>query len=88
MHSSNKKKKYHLLLATPEMQLNMDQAPVDLRQVTVLSKGDWDRIQKQLHRKQIEEEIIRKKHAEIEDRKQKSDEMVKDWGNTIIVSTA
>lgn len=66
----------------------MDQAPVDIRQVTVLSKGDWDRIQKQLHRKQIEEDIIRKKQAEIEDRKQKSDEMVKDWGNTIIVSTA
>lgn len=60
---------------------------VDLRQVTVLSKADWERIQNQLHRKQIEEERIRRKQAEIDEKKMKSKEMVDTWGNTIIVST-
>ena len=77
--------------ATPELPLPMDQGMrmgdgVDLRQVTVLSKGDWERIQTQLHRKQIEEDRIRRKHEEIEERKKKSKEMVDNWGNTIIVS--
>ncbi|XP_052096126.1 cilia- and flagella- associated protein 210-like [Mytilus californianus] len=57
---------------------------VDLRQVTVLSKGDWERIQTQLHRKQIEEDRIRRKQAEIDEKKKKSKEMVDTWGNTII----
>lgn len=74
------------------MPLNLEQPGmrvgdgVDLRQVTVLSKADWDRIQTQLHRKQIEEERIRRKQAEIDEKKKKSKEMVDTWGNTIIVS--
>lgn len=55
----------------------------DLRQVTILSKTDWDRIQKQLHRKQIEEERLRKIREEREERKNKSKEVVQHWGNTI-----
>ncbi|XP_060066979.1 cilia- and flagella- associated protein 210-like [Ylistrum balloti] len=55
----------------------------DLRQVTVLSKEDWDRIQMQLHRKQIEEERTRKIREEREEKQKKSNEMIKDWGNTI-----
>ncbi|XP_060553680.1 cilia- and flagella- associated protein 210-like [Ruditapes philippinarum] len=55
----------------------------DLRQVTILSKSDWDRIQTQLHRKQIEEERLRKIREEREERKNKSKEVVQHWGNTI-----
>lgn len=55
----------------------------DLRQVTILSKTDWERIQQQLHRKQIEEERMRKIREERDDRKNKSKEVVQHWGNTI-----
>ena len=58
----------------------------DLRQVTVLSKGDWERIQQQLYRKQIEEERLQKMIREREERKAKSKEVVQHWGNTIAVS--
>ncbi|OWF35640.1 coiled-coil domain-containing protein 173-like [Mizuhopecten yessoensis] len=56
----------------------------DLRQVTVLSKNDWERIQMQLHRKQIEEERTRKIREEKEEKQKMSKEMIKDWGNTIV----
>lgn len=73
---------------TPEMSIEQPGMRmgegVDLRQVTVLSKGDWERIQTQLHRKQIEEDRIRRKQAEIDEKKKKSKEMVDTWGNTII----
>ncbi|KAL4222019.1 hypothetical protein ACF0H5_018064 [Mactra antiquata] len=55
----------------------------DLRQVTILSRGDWDRIQQQLHRKQIEEARLRKIKEEREERKNKSKDRVQNWGNTI-----
>lgn len=55
----------------------------DLRQVTILSKTDWDRIQQQLNRKQIEEARLRKVREEREERKNKSKEVVQHWGNTI-----
>ncbi|XP_053373557.1 cilia- and flagella- associated protein 210-like [Mercenaria mercenaria] len=55
----------------------------DLREVTILSKTDWDRIQRQLHRKEIEEERLRKIREEREELKHKSKELVKHWGNTI-----
>lgn len=58
----------------------------DLRQVTVLGRGDWDRIQTQLNRRQIEEARIQKLKAEREQMKLKSKELVKNWGNTIVVS--
>lgn len=57
----------------------------DLRQVTVLSKADWERIQTQLHRKQIEEERTQKIREEREEKQRRSKEMIKDWGNTIAV---
>ena len=63
------------------------QMGVDVRQVTILSKGDWDRIQQQLHRKQIEEDRLRRIKEERENRKNQSKELVKNWGNTIAVST-
>ena len=58
----------------------------DLRQVTVLSKTDWERIQQQLYRKQIEEERLQTMIREREERKAKSKEVVQHWGNTIAVS--
>lgn len=81
---------FYLYLATPEIPaeqpgIRMGEG-VDLRQVTVLSKGDWERIQSQLHRKQIDEDRERRKQAEIDEKKKKSKEMVDTWGNTIIVS--
>ena len=77
--------------ATPEMPSQYEggmQLPdgTDLRQVTVLSKSDWERIQQQLHRKQIEEERLQKMIREREERKAKSKEVVQHWGNTIAVS--
>ena len=78
--------------ATPELPSQYEgsgmQLPdgTDLRQVTVLSKGDWERIQQQLYRKQIEEERLQKMIQEREERKAKSKEVVQHWGNTIAVS--
>ena len=58
----------------------------DLRQVTVLSKTDWERIEQELNRKQIQDEMVRKIREEREEQKRKSKEIVKNWGNTIAVS--
>jgi len=55
----------------------------DLRQVTVLSKTDWERIEQELNRKQIQDEMVRKIREEREEQKRKSKEIVKNWGNTI-----
>ena len=82
-------------LGTPELPSHYEgsgtgmQLPdgTDLRQVTVLSKGDWERIQQQLYRKQIEEERLQKMVREREERKAKSKETVQHWGNTIAVSS-
>lgn len=76
---------------TPELPDMLHQGMVlpdgtDLRQVTVLSKGDWDRINKQLNRNQIEHDRLSKIHHEQESLKEKSRDMVKNWGNTIAVS--
>ncbi|KAL5007785.1 hypothetical protein ScPMuIL_016591 [Solemya velum] len=73
---------------TPEIPSLMQQGMMlpdgtDLRQVTVLSKVDWERINKQLNRKQIEHEHMSKMRFEQESLKAKSREMVKNWGNTI-----
>lgn len=57
----------------------------DLRQVTVLSKADWERIQKQLYRKQMEEERVKRIREENEDQMRRAKEMTKDWSNTITV---
>ncbi|XP_062566128.1 cilia- and flagella- associated protein 210-like [Saccostrea cucullata] len=55
----------------------------DLRDVTILSKNEWNRIQQELYKRQIEEERMRRMREEKENRKQMSKEMVKNWGNTI-----
>ena len=62
------------------------QEVADIRQVTILSKADWERIHNQLNRKQIEEERLRKIREEREGRKNRSKEQVQNWGNTIAVS--
>ena len=56
----------------------------DLRQVTVLSKGEWDRIERELNRRQIEEERVRRIRKQHEEQKQKSRELVKSWGLSLI----
>lgn len=60
----------------------------DLRQVTVLSKAEWERIHLALNRRQIEEERIRQIKMEHEEQKKKSKELVKSWGNTMQGSRA
>lgn len=55
----------------------------DIRDVTILSKSEWNRIQQELHKRQIEEERMRRLREEKENRKQMSKEMVQHWGNTI-----
>ncbi|KAI8793239.1 cilia- and flagella- associated protein 210-like [Biomphalaria glabrata] len=55
----------------------------DLRQVTVLTKQDWERIENELNYKQIQEEMIRKMREEREEQKRKSKELIKNWANTI-----
>ena len=60
----------------------------DLRQVTVLSKQDWERIECELNRKKIQDEMVRKIREDREEQKRKSKEIIKNWGNTIAVSFA
>lgn len=57
-----------------------------LRDVTILSKSEWNRIQQELYKRQIEDEKIKRLREEKENRKHMSKEMVKNWGNTIAVS--
>ncbi|PVD29918.1 hypothetical protein C0Q70_09177 [Pomacea canaliculata] len=72
--------------ATPEL----PQAPggmilpdgTDLRQMTVLSKAEWLRIQEELNRRHIEEEQLKRIRNEREEQKKRSKEMVKNWSNT------
>lgn len=55
----------------------------DLRQVTVLSKTDWQRIEQELNRKQIQDDLVRKIREDREEQKRKSKDIIKNWGNTI-----
>ncbi|XP_013402738.1 coiled-coil domain-containing protein 173-like [Lingula anatina] len=55
----------------------------DLRQVTVLTQGDWGRINMQLNRGQIEAEERRRRREEKEAVKKMSKDKVKNWTNTI-----
>jgi hypothetical protein len=57
----------------------------DLRQVTVLGRGDWERIQFQLNKRQIEKERMQKAREERENLHQMSKEAVNNWTNTIQV---
>lgn len=58
----------------------------DLRDVTVLSKGDWDRIQYQLNKQMIEQERLRRIREDKDKMHELSKEKVKNWTNTIVVS--
>ena len=58
----------------------------DLRQMTVLSAGDWDRIQMQLNKRKIEEERHRRAREEKERLHDLSKNQIKNWANTIAVS--
>ena len=59
----------------------------ELRHVTILSKGDWDRIQFQLNKRVIEQERAANAQKEKERLHALSKEKVKNWGNTIAVSS-
>jgi len=54
--------------------------------MVVLSGKEWDRINQQLYRRQIEQERIKSIREEKEARKALSKDMVKDWPNTLEVS--
>ena len=64
--------------------IKMDSA--DIRQMTILSKADWDRIQMQLNKQALEEERIRKTREEKERLRELSKQQIKNWTNTIAVS--
>ena len=58
---------------------------VNLRQVTVLSKTDWEGIQHRLNKRQIEAERIRQIQEEKRRLHELSLERVKNWSNTVYV---
>ena len=56
-----------------------------LKDMIVLSGKEWDRINQQLYRRQLEQERIKAIREEKEARKALSKDMVKDWPNTLEV---
>lgn len=56
-----------------------------LKDTLVISGKDWDRINEQLYRRQLEQERIKAIREEKEARKALSKDMVKDWPNTLEV---
>jgi len=54
-----------------------------LKDTLVMSGKEWDRINQQLYRRQLEQEKIKAIREEKEARKQLSKDMVKDWPNTL-----
>lgn len=60
--------------------------PPDLRQVTVLTKADWLRIQDELNRVNRDKESMREAANQREALHLQSTEVVKLWSNTIAVS--
>ena len=75
-------------MQTEDMQLNGMGFPTgtDLKNVTVLGRGDWERIQFQLNKRVIEQEKMRKIREEKEKLHEISKEAVKNWTNTVKVS--
>ncbi len=57
-----------------------------LLQMCILSKNDWNRIQMQLHKRQIEEERRRIALEEKNEKHERSLAETKNWANTIAVS--
>lgn len=74
-----------LLVSSAEEASRMVQPP-DLRQVTVLTKADWLRIQDELNRVNRDKESIREAANQREALHLQSTEVVKLWSNTIAVS--
>ena len=62
-------------------------ASAELKQVTVLSKTDWDRIEAHLNRRHLENEKARKDLEERQHLHELSMEKVKNWSNTVYVSS-
>ena len=60
--------------------------PPDLRQVTVLTKSEWLRIQDELNRVNRDEERVREAAKQREALHLESKEVVKLWSNSIAVS--
>lgn len=60
--------------------------PPDLRQITVLTKAEWLRIQDELNKVHKEEESVREAAKQREALHLQSKEVVKLWPNTIAVS--
>ncbi len=60
--------------------------PPDLRQVTVLTKADWQRIQDKLNRVNKDKQSLREAAKQREALHKESEEVVKLWSSTIAVS--
>lgn len=74
-----------LIVSSAEEASRMVQPP-DLRQVTVLTKADWLRIQDELNRVNRDKESMREAANQREALHLQSTEVVKLWSNTIAVS--
>ncbi|KAK2148070.1 hypothetical protein LSH36_518g02010 [Paralvinella palmiformis] len=78
------------LVRSPQIGIDYNNQPhsamlqPDIRQVTVLKKEDWERIQYQLNKRTIEQEKIRGAREAKERLHQLSKERVKNWSNTIV----
>ena len=85
---------FFLTAGTPELPVGSQSAMhpgqrelyPDLRQVTILPRADWERIQFQLNKRTIEEEKRRRAREEKERLHELSKERVKNWSNTVAVS--
>jgi len=71
-------------LSAPPLNLNVPDTN-NLKDTLVLSGKEWDRINEQLYRRQLEQERIKTIREEKESRKALSKDMVKDWNNTLEV---
>ena len=85
---SNIGEEHHVLLKDASVSAEQQGFPTlqDITKVTVLQKGEWDRIQFQLRKKEILEEERRKRIAEKQRLYDLSQDRAKGWGNTIQVS--
>lgn len=71
-------------LSAPQLNMQMPDES-SLKDMIVLSGKEWDRINQQLYRRQLEQERIKAIREEKESRKAHSKDMAKDWPNTLEV---
>lgn len=64
-------------------QQNISMTANDLKNVTILSKNDWARINYQLNKKQIENQRIQEQKEEDKKRKDQSKDIVTNWTDTL-----